>query len=103
MATTPARKQAGRQSQGNVPVPIAEPKPPPTSCRLRAPPPPPAAGKSGDEAKKNEIEAAALQRIMAALEQGKPARSVELNEEEAELGGWPWAALRAVCAAAARP
>ncbi|KAL4429054.1 hypothetical protein ABPG77_006093 [Micractinium sp. CCAP 211/92] len=44
-------------------------------------------GKSGDEAKKNEIEAAALQRIMAALEQGKPARSVELNEEEAELGG----------------
>lgn len=47
---------------------------------------PAAAGKSGEEAKRNEVEAAALQRIMAALEQNKPARSVELSEEEAELG-----------------
>lgn len=53
-------------------------------------------GKSGDEAKKNEIEAAALQRIMAALEQGKPARSVELNEEEAEL-------VRGLCLLTAKP
>lgn len=45
------------------------------------------AGKSGEEAKRNEVEAAALQRIMTALEQNKPARSVELNDEEAELGG----------------
>ena len=44
------------------------------------------AGKSGEEAKRNEVEAAALQRIMAALEQNKPARSVDLSEEEAELG-----------------
>lgn len=35
------------------------------------------------------MEAAALQRIMAALEQNKPARSVELSEEEAELGAPP--------------
>lgn len=56
-------------------------------CLYHAPPhPPPRAGKSGEEAKKNEIEAAALARIMEALEQGKPARSVALNEEEAELG-----------------
>ena len=32
------------------------------------------------------MEAAALERIVAALEQNKPARSVALNEEEAELG-----------------
>jgi hypothetical protein len=50
------------------------------------------AGKSGEEAKKNEVEAAALERIMAALEANKPARSVALNEEEAELGG-----CRALC------
>lgn len=35
-----------------------------------------------------QAEAAALQRIMAALEQNQPARSVALNEEEAELGEW---------------
>lgn len=34
------------------------------------------------------MEAAALTRIMAALEANKPARSVELSEEEAELGAW---------------
>lgn len=39
----------------------------------------------GEEAKKQEIEAGALERIMAALEQAKPARSVALSEEEAEL------------------
>jgi obg-like ATPase 1 len=38
-----------------------------------------------EEAKRSEAEAHALQRIMTALEQGKPARSVELSEEEAEL------------------
>jgi hypothetical protein len=32
------------------------------------------------------VEAGALQRIMAALESNKPARSVALNEEEEELG-----------------
>ncbi|KAL4440386.1 hypothetical protein ABPG75_003387 [Micractinium tetrahymenae] len=53
-------------------------------------------GKSGDEAKKNEVEAGALQRIMAALEQGKPARSVELNDEEAEL-------VRVLCLLTAKP
>lgn len=42
-------------------------------------------GKSGEEAKRNEVEAGALQRIMAALEQNKPARSVALSDEEAEL------------------
>lgn len=35
-----------------------------------------------DEAKKMEVEAAALTRIVAALEAGQPARTVELNEEE---------------------
>lgn len=39
-----------------------------------------------DEAKKIDIERGALERILNALEQGKPARSVELNEEEDELG-----------------
>ena len=39
-----------------------------------------------EEAKKHEVELAALTRIMAALEEGKPARSVALNEEEDELG-----------------
>ncbi|KAI3431445.1 hypothetical protein D9Q98_004497 [Chlorella vulgaris] len=43
------------------------------------------AGKVGEEAKRNEVEAGALQRIMAALESNKPARSVALNEEEEEL------------------
>ncbi|GAB4814047.1 hypothetical protein N2152v2_001093 [Parachlorella kessleri] len=42
-------------------------------------------GKTTDEAKKNELEAGALQRIMQALEQNQPARSVSLSEEEAEL------------------
>lgn len=39
-----------------------------------------------DEAKKIEMEQDALKRIMAALEAGKPARSVPLNEEEEECG-----------------
>ncbi|KAL4856404.1 Ribosome-binding ATPase YchF [Chlorella vulgaris] len=43
------------------------------------------AGKVGEEAKRNEVEAGALQRIMAALESNKPARSVALNEEEEGL------------------
>ena len=43
-------------------------------------------GKSGEEAKRNEAEAAALERIMVALEKGQPARSVALAEEEEELG-----------------
>jgi hypothetical protein len=34
-----------------------------------------------------QVEAAALQRIMEALEKNQPARSVALNDEEAELGG----------------
>jgi hypothetical protein len=55
------------------------------------------AGKSGEEAKKNEVEAAALERIMAALEANKPARSVALNEEEAELGEWVPHACCACC------
>lgn len=49
-----------------------------------------------DEAKKAETETAALQRIMAALEGGKPARSVELNEEEEEL-------VRGLCLLTAKP
>lgn len=49
-----------------------------------------------DEAKRSEMEAQALQRIMAALEQGKPARSVQLNEEEAEL-------VKALCLLTAKP
>ncbi|PRW39192.1 obg-like ATPase 1 [Chlorella sorokiniana] len=53
-------------------------------------------GKSGEEAKRNEVEAAALQRIMAALEQNKPARSVDLSEEEAEL-------VRGLCLLTAKP
>ena len=44
-------------------------------------------GKSGEEAKRNEVEAGALERILAALERNLPARSVALGEEEAELGG----------------
>lgn len=39
-----------------------------------------------EEVKKNELETAALQKILKALEDGRPARSVELNEEEQELG-----------------
>lgn len=53
-------------------------------------------GKSGDEAKRNEAEAAALGRIMDALEQGRPARSVALGEEEAEL-------VRGLCLLTAKP
>ncbi|KAI7843618.1 hypothetical protein COHA_002858 [Chlorella ohadii] len=53
-------------------------------------------GKSGEEAKRNEVEAAALQRIMAALEQNKPARSVDLSEEEAEL-------VKGLCLLTAKP
>lgn len=61
--------------------------PTPPRCRPPRRALPGRAGKSGEEAKKNEVEAGALQRIMAALEQGKPARAVELSEEEDELGG----------------
>ena len=39
-----------------------------------------------EEKKANEIEAAALAKILEALEQGIPARAVELTEEEAALG-----------------
>lgn len=38
-----------------------------------------------EEKKQNEIEAEALQKILDALEQGIPARAVELNEEEEAL------------------
>ncbi|WPT13175.1 Ribosome-binding ATPase YchF [Picochlorum sp. SENEW3] len=38
-----------------------------------------------EEKKQNEMEAAALQKILDALEQGLPARSVELNEDEESL------------------
>ena len=38
-----------------------------------------------DEAKKIDLEAAVLNRVLAALETGKPARSVTLTEEEDEL------------------
>ena len=38
-----------------------------------------------EEAKKNEAEAAALNKILAALDTGKPARSVQLTDEEDEL------------------
>jgi GTP-binding protein YchF len=38
-----------------------------------------------DEAKKIEMEQAALTKILAALDTGKPARSVQLTEEEAEV------------------
>jgi hypothetical protein len=41
---------------------------------------------AGEEAKRNEVEAGALARVLAALETGRPARSVALNEEEADLG-----------------
>jgi ribosome-binding ATPase YchF (GTP1/OBG family) len=41
--------------------------------------------KSGDEKVKAETEKAALERISDAIDQGKPARAVALNEEEAEL------------------
>lgn len=44
--------------------------------------------KGTEEAKRNEVEAVALGRIMEALEQGLPARSVALNEEEDEMGEW---------------
>lgn len=43
-------------------------------------------GKSGDEAKKNAIEAEGLKKVMQALEDGKPARAVELTEDEEPLG-----------------
>lgn len=70
-------------------------------CLPQLPPPWAPAGKSGDEAKRNEVEAGALQRIMAALEVNKPARSVALSEEEEELGegrwGWGWGAQACVC------
>ena len=41
--------------------------------------------KGGDEAKMAAIEIAALDTLMGTLEQGKPARSVPLDEEELEL------------------
>lgn len=40
----------------------------------------------GEEAQKIELEAGALKRILDALEDGKPARSVELTEDEHALG-----------------
>jgi obg-like ATPase 1 len=49
-----------------------------------------------EEAKKNEIEAAALKKILDALENGKPARSVALNEEEQEL-------VKVLCLLTAKP
>lgn len=49
-----------------------------------------------EEVKKNEIEAAALKKILDALENGKPARSVELNEEEQEL-------VKVLCLLTAKP
>jgi len=49
-----------------------------------------------EEAKKNEIEATALKKILDALENGKPARSVELNEEEQDL-------VKALCLLTAKP
>lgn len=41
---------------------------------------------SGEEAKKAEVESKALEKILTALEEGKPARSVELSEDERDLG-----------------
>jgi ribosome-binding ATPase YchF (GTP1/OBG family) len=41
--------------------------------------------KSGEDKAKAETEKAALERISDAIDQGKPARTVSLNEEEAEL------------------
>ena len=49
-----------------------------------------------EEAKKAETESKALEKILVALEQGKPARSVQLNEEEEEL-------VRALCLLTAKP
>lgn len=49
-----------------------------------------------EEAKKNEIEAAALKKILDALENGKPARSVALNEEEQDL-------VKVLCLLTAKP
>lgn len=40
---------------------------------------------AAEEAKKNAVEIEALERVMKALEDGKPARSVELNDEEEPL------------------
>jgi obg-like ATPase 1 len=42
--------------------------------------------KSAEETKKAEVELAALTRVLQALEDNKPARSVALNEEETDLG-----------------
>lgn len=49
-----------------------------------------------EEAKKNEMEATALKKILDALENGKPARSVELNEEEQDL-------VKVLCLLTAKP
>lgn len=49
-----------------------------------------------DEAKKLEAEAEALKKILAALETGKPARSVKLTAEEDEL-------VRGLCLLTAKP
>jgi hypothetical protein len=60
---------------------------------FRLPHPNPLQGKkTTEELKKQEMEGTALKKVLAALEDSKPARSVSLTEEEAEMGeppsGW---------------
>lgn len=53
-------------------------------------------GKAGEEGKKAEVEAAALTRVLDALEQNLPARAVAMSEEEAEL-------VRPLCLLTSKP
>ena len=53
-------------------------------------------GKPGEEAKKMAVEAAALEKVMQGLEDGKPARAVELADDEEVL-------IRGLCLLTAKP
>lgn len=44
--------------------------------------------KTNEESKRNDLEVAALQKVLVALEDGKAARTVDLIAEEREAGLW---------------